>query len=132
MRSSSVDSFAILAYLFKERGHDTVQALFERASAAHQRVLIAAPNWAEVCYRLQRKAGRSAWNEIREGLRKLPLEIVPVDGDLAEAAGDFKVPGGMSLADCFAAALAQKQGAELYTGDPDFHSVENLVKIVWL
>jgi predicted nucleic acid-binding protein len=38
----------------------------------------------------------------------------------------------MSLADCFAAALARQKRADLYTGDPEFRSVEKDVKLVWL
>jgi predicted nucleic acid-binding protein len=30
----------------------------------------------------------------------------------------------MSLADCFAAALAKREKAEVYTGDPEFKTVE--------
>lgn len=38
----------------------------------------------------------------------------------------------LSLADCFAAALAKQKKAGLYMGDPDFRSVEKDVKVVWL
>jgi predicted nucleic acid-binding protein len=38
----------------------------------------------------------------------------------------------MSLADCFAAALAKERTAEIYTGDPEFRAVENEIRIVWI
>ena len=38
----------------------------------------------------------------------------------------------MSLADCFAAALARERKAVLYTGDPEFKQVEDDVEIAWL
>jgi predicted nucleic acid-binding protein len=38
----------------------------------------------------------------------------------------------MSLADCFAAALAKQRKAELYTGDPEFRAVETDLKIIWI
>jgi predicted nucleic acid-binding protein len=38
----------------------------------------------------------------------------------------------MSLADCFAAALAKQRKLEIYTGDPEFKAVEKELKIVWL
>jgi predicted nucleic acid-binding protein len=44
----------------------------------------------------------------------------------------MKVAKRMSLADCFAAALAQQKGAAVYTGDPEFKAVEGEVKVVWL
>ena len=65
-------------------------------------------------------------------LLALPIEIRPADQALAELAGEIKATKKMSLADCFAAALARDLKAELYTGDPEFHEVEKDVKIVWL
>jgi len=38
----------------------------------------------------------------------------------------------LAYADSLAAALAIEHGAELVTGDPDFRSLEGLVKIHWL
>ena len=35
----------------------------------------------------------------------------------------------MSLADCFAAALAQREHAAVYTGDPEFKAVAKNVKV---
>jgi PIN domain nuclease of toxin-antitoxin system len=43
-----VDSYAIIAFLFQEKGHEKVLELFEKAAQADQVLLIAAPNWAEV------------------------------------------------------------------------------------
>jgi hypothetical protein len=34
--------------------------------------------------------------------------------------------------DCFAAALAKREKAEIYTGDPEFRTVEREIKVVWL
>ena len=38
----------------------------------------------------------------------------------------------MSFADCLAAALAKREKAEIYTGDPEFKTVEREIRIVWL
>jgi predicted nucleic acid-binding protein len=81
---------------------------------------------------VERKAGAEQWPEVRAKLRALPIEVVPADELLAEQAGALKVHHKMSLADCFAAALAQQRRADLYTGDPEFHAVEKQIKIVWL
>jgi predicted nucleic acid-binding protein len=94
--------------------------------------LIAAPNWAEVRYIVERKVGLSEWLRVRARLLGLPLNIVPADRDLSELAGELKAVKKMSLADCFAAALAKREKAELYTGDPEFKTVEREIKVVWL
>jgi len=104
----------------------------EKTAAADQTVLIAAPNWAEVRYQVERKVGPARWEETRTKLLGLPLEIVAADQDLAEEAGELKATRKMSLADCFCAALAKQKKADLYTGDPEFRAVEKEIKIVWL
>lgn len=132
MRSSVLDSYAVLAYLFRERGHETVVALLEKAAESGKNVLIAAPNWAEVRYQVQRKTSSARWEEVRDKLLGLPIEVAPATQDLAEIAGAIKADKKMSLADCFAAALAKTHKAEVYTGDPEFKAVEGEIKIVWL
>ncbi len=51
---------------------------------------------------------------------------------MAELAGEIKATHKMSLADCFVAALAKQKKAEIYTGDPEFKTIETEQKIVWL
>ncbi len=132
MRNSVLDSYAVLAFLFQEKGHEKVLDLLEKAAQAGQALLIAAPNWAEVRYIVERKVGAARWHEARHKLSGLPLEVVSADRTLAELAGELKAVKKMSLADCFAAALARQKRADLYTGDPEFRSVEKDVKLVWL
>jgi predicted nucleic acid-binding protein len=127
-----LDSYAIIAFLFQERGHEKVVALFEKAAESDKTLLVAAPNWAEVRYMIERKVGIAQWREARAKLLGLPIEIVPVDQELAEMAGEIKAHRKMSLADCFAAALAKQNKAEIYTGDPEFRAVGSEIKVVWL
>ena len=55
---------------------------------------------------------------------------------LADTAADFKARFKLSLADAFAAALAQEldkeKKAELVTGDPEFRPLGQEIKIHWL
>ncbi|MGH7825989.1 MAG: type II toxin-antitoxin system VapC family toxin [Candidatus Binatia bacterium] len=127
-----LDSFAVLAFLFAEPGHEKVLAVLEKAADTDSDLLIAAPNWAEVRYIVERKVGLAEWREVRARLLGLPLEIVPAGQELSELAGELKVAKKMSLADCFAAALAKREKAEIYTGDPEFKAVEREIKVVWL
>jgi len=121
-----------LAFLFQEAGHEKVVEVLEKAAAAHEVVFIAAPNWAEVRYRVEQKMGLAKWEEARIKLLGLPIEIVPADQQLAEQAGAIKAVRKMSLADCFCAALAKQKKADLYTGDPEFRAVEKEIKVVWV
>lgn len=132
MKPSVLDSYALLAFLFAEKGHEKVVDLFDKAAHADLPILIAAPNWAGVRYMVEGKASTMRWTEVCQRLLGLPLEVVPVDRALAEAAGEIKAVARMSLADCFAAALAGQRKADLYTGDPEFRAVEKHVRVVWL
>ncbi len=132
MRSSVLDSYAVLAYLFAEPGHEKVVDVLEKAADSGRNTLIAAPNWAEIRYMVERKSGAGRWAEIREKLLGLPIEIVAAGQEMAEAAGEIKAKKKMSLADCFAAALASDRKADLLTGDPEFKEVESVIRIQWL
>ncbi len=132
MRVSVLDSYAILALLFGERGHARIVSRFEKAAQEGRPLFIAAPSWAEVRYIVERKVGLARWREARATLLGLPLEVVSADQGLAEMAGAIKAGHKMSLADCFAAALAKRLGADLHTGDPEFAAVEGEIRIVWL
>jgi predicted nucleic acid-binding protein len=127
-----LDSYAVLAFLFGEAGHETVKTLLERATESDKTLLIASPNWAEIRYRIERNVGEAQWRVVRAKLLGLPIEVVPVGQEFAEMAGEIKAARKISLADCFAAALAKQRKAEVYTGDPEFHAVESEVRISWL
>jgi ribonuclease VapC len=132
LKSSVLDSFALIAYFLKEPGSEKVVALLERASNEGAKVLMGAHNWAEIRYILARRLGEQEWESLRTKLLGLPLEIIGADLSLAEKAGKLKTTKKMSLADCFAAALAQEHKAAVYTGDPEFKEVEDDIEIVWL
>ena len=53
--------------------------------------MIAAPNWAEVRYIVERKIGLSEWLRVRARLLGLPLDIVPADQELSELASELKL-----------------------------------------
>jgi ribonuclease VapC len=132
LRSAVLDSYALVAFLQKESGSEKVVALLERAAAEGAKVLMCAPNWAEIRYIMARRFGEEGWVRLNTLLHSLPIEIVPADQALAEGAGRLKTTKRMSLADCFAAALARQRSAAVYTGDPEFKEVEEDIDVHWL
>ena len=132
MKSAVLDSFAVLAFLLSEPGGEKVLRLLERAAASDEVVLISAVNWAEVRYMVERKLGKHEWNSVNDRLMGLPIETVAVDRELAELAGELKATKKMSLGDTFAAALAKQRKMDLYTGDPEFRTMEDQIRVVWL
>jgi ribonuclease VapC len=127
-----LDSYALLAFLRGEPGEEKVTALLERAGERDQSLHMTEANYAEVKYITLRKDGPALWAEIARVLRTLPIEFHPIDRALADIAADIKSRHKLSLADAFAAALAKDRKSELVTGDPEFATIENEIRIVWL
>src|SRR5687768_3326794 len=89
-------------------------------------------NYAEVKYSILKKDGAVAWEEAEKILQGLPIDFHSTNRALADTAADFKARFKISLADAFAAALANEKKAELVTGDPEFKALEREIKISWL
>lgn len=132
MPDSVFDSYAVLAFLFGEPAAPEVRRILDEATLADRPVLMSVVNWAEVLYRVRRKQGAEGIEEMRRFERTMPVEFVPADHALAEAAAEFKATHSISLADAFAAALAAQRGAELVTGDPEFKPLDGTLKLRWL
>jgi len=127
-----LDAFALLAYLRGEPGAERVRDLLLRARSGEAHLYWCLVNYGEVLYISECQGGRPAAEEAIRIIDHLPLEIVPADRDLTFAAAHLKARYPISYADAFAAALAQKLGAILVTGDPEFRKVEAIVEIEWL
>jgi predicted nucleic acid-binding protein len=65
-------------------------------------------------------------------LEQLPIELYPVDPLLVRAAAEIKSEHTLSYADAFCIGTAQRLNAVVLTDDPEFESVESLIKIRWL
>lgn len=131
MKNSVLDSHAVIAFLQNEAGAEKLDDLFEKA-AASQPLFITSVNWGEVKYQMLRRRGPEGWALAAEKLGTLPIAVVAVDRELAEAAAEIKTAKNLGYADCFAAALAKARRADLWTGDPDFKRVVDQLNIVWL
>jgi len=127
-----LDSWALLCYLERETGFEKVIQAFEEAVETFLPLRMTMVNWGEVYYQVARKFGKERAEEIEKLIDTFPIVLVDIDRDLAREAARFKAQKKMAYADCFAAALAKQRKAELYTGDPEFKSVEKEVRIFWL
>lgn len=132
MKTTVLDASAVLALFFDEPGAERVEHLIHLAVEADKPLLIAAVNWAEVLYKMQRKSGAQGLNGARDFERTMPLEVAPLDRELAESAAQLKTAHDLGLADAFAVALAKSKKAELVTADTEFKGLEKEIKIVWL
>ena len=127
-----LDSFALLAFLEQEPGHQIVGDFLSQAAEGELRLGATAVNMGEVWYRYARIHSDLKADRAVADLRALGLEVVDMDWPLTRQAAAHKKSGGLSFADCYAAALAKAWNAALVTGDPEFKRLEKEVEIRWL
>jgi len=113
-----LDSWPVLCWLDGEE--PAANALDE--ILARERPAMSWINLVEVYYRLARDHGKQQADGVLAELRPRVVEDLP--GVVAmRAAAELKADFAMSLADCFAVALAAEQDAVLLTGDPEIIDV---------
>ncbi len=127
-----LDAYGLLVFLEKEPGFEKINLLFQKAALNNKNLLMSAVNYGEVLYVTFRRCGSKKVSELEEAMRVLPLEIIDVDVEIAREAARFKSSHKISYADCFAAALAKLYKGEVITGDKEFKTIENKVKIFWV
>ena len=127
-----LDSFALLAFFQAEPGGLKARELLERAQRGEVGLAITTVNLGEVAYRTERVFGLERAQEVLAKIEEYAPAVFDVNRELALAAAHLKARYRMSYADCLAAALAQRLGGTVVTGDPDFRQVEHLVAVQWL
>jgi ribonuclease VapC len=127
-----LDSWSIMAYLEDEPAAQKVADLIADAHEAGTPLMMTVVNVCEVWYLLARQTSEADADQSIAELRQLGIEFVEASWELSHQAALFKSKHKMSLADCFAAALAKDTKAELVTGDQEFKQVEGDIKVIWL
>ena len=127
-----LDSYAVLALLGKEPGHDRVFELLNRSQKGKDWVAMTWVNVGEVAYIVQRRWDISHVHQILANLESSKVVFVEVEQQLALKAADLKADFPIAYADAYAAALAEMKGAVLITGDPEFKVLENKLSIEWI
>ncbi|MBM3702640.1 MAG: type II toxin-antitoxin system VapC family toxin [Actinobacteria bacterium] len=127
-----LDAHGLLVFLEKEAGFEKVGSFFINAVEKNNNLLMTSVNYGEVYYIILRECGQEKLNEIEKIITTLPIDIINVDVQLAREAARFKATKKISYADCFTAALAKLNKGEIITGDKEFKTLEDKVKILWL
>ena len=111
-----LDASAMIAFLRDEPGADRVA---EVLASPNDRCIAHALNFCEVYYDFHRAAGREEAVQAITDLTRLGIETHDtLTPDFWQSAGDLKsLHRRVSLADCFAIALANENEAELLTSD---------------
>ena len=126
------DSFAMLAYLQGETGMERVQSLLKDAEKERCHVDICVVNLGEILYTVEREKGLAKAHETLAAIQQLPIEIFPAENQTVLDAAHIKANHALSYADAFAVVCAQKLDATVLTGDQEFRSVEQIIRVEWL
>jgi ribonuclease VapC len=132
VKTRVLDSWAILEWISgRQPATSAVATLLQECNAGEARLIMSAINVGEVYYFLRKHHSEELANSWRELSGTLPLTIeVPTTKDIWDAAilkGQYPI----AYADAFAAALANKHGCPLVTGDPELRSVSEIA-LEWI
>jgi PIN domain nuclease of toxin-antitoxin system len=93
------------------------------------RMVMSSVNLGEVYYVLMRSHGTDLADERTTAIRRT-VQVEDPDWPLIVAAARLKAAGGLSYADAFCVATAQRHGVPVYTGDPEILALDVPVRIV--
>jgi len=127
-----LDSFALLAFLQGEKGLERVSEIFKAAGLGECRVYLSWINLGEVLYIVERGKGLQQARETLGRVLALPLEMLEASSQAILSAAHIKATRRLSYADAFAVVAALDKSAIVLTGDPEFKTVEQMVRIEWL
>ena len=127
-----LDSFALLAYLNNEPGKARVEAVLALAEKRQCQALMCMINLGEVLYNVERRRGFAAAQRTLVLAESLPMTLLETTRALVLDAAHIKATYPLSYADAFAVAAALCQKATVLTGDPEFETIEQMVKVEWL
>ena len=131
-KSSVLDSFALIAYLGRERGCESVRTLLHEAEASGDPLLMNEINVGEVYYLIAKERSIQKAEEFLHRLETLPIRLLANTFSQVLDAARLKAQFPVSYADAFAIAAAIRENARLVTGDPELRSVAHLVDILWI
>jgi PIN domain nuclease of toxin-antitoxin system len=119
-----LDAWAVLTFLRDEPAAPRVEELI-----ATESTLISSINLGEVLYSSTRERGEETAEGMIDALRAF-VTVEHPDWDIVTAAARIKAGGGLSYADAFCVATAQRHQAPLYTGDPEILALKGHVELV--
>ena len=131
-KQNLLDSFALLAFLNKEKGFEKVRDLMRTAEASGELLLMNEINIGEVYYITAKERSLEKAEEVLHRLETLPIQRVSNAFAEVLAAARIKAQFPISYADAFAVMTALRSNARVVTGDPEFHAVAHLVEILWI
>lgn len=127
------DTEPLIAYFYGEPGAADVAELLKEVQQEHSVGTIAHATAAEIVYKVARLETGDPNREVpgeeelelgERDIRVLQGFGITIESPSWQTVARLKAPGGISLGDCYAAALANERDARLVAGaDPEFDAL---------
>lgn len=127
-----LDAWSLVSLFQDEPAAPRVRAILEGGPRGEHELYLTVVNLGEVSYTLEMRQGVEATKDALFRIDAYGVRTFNIDRLFALEAAKLKATRRLGYADSFAAALAQRLGAIVLTGDRDFQRVEDLVPIEWL
>jgi predicted nucleic acid-binding protein len=131
-----LDACAVIAFLNKEAGAETVAALMQKAEDRDVSLYMTSIQALEVYYDRIRVKGRDYADTVLQALYASSIKIIsPISHANIRIAGYFKTHFSLSLADAIACAAAYSLPAVLVTADHhelDAVNMREAVRFLWI
>jgi PIN domain nuclease of toxin-antitoxin system len=118
-----LDAWTVMAVLRAEPMAARARTLVRKG------MVMSSINLGEVYYALVRSHGRDVAEDRTAAVRRT-LRVEDPDWPLVVAAARLKAGGGISYADAFCVATAERHHVPLYTGGPEILALELPVRVV--
>jgi predicted nucleic acid-binding protein len=134
MKMFILDSYSLLCLFDNKRKAESkiVKKYLEDAESGKIKLYLSKINEGEIFYKLYKYLGESFAFGFREDLKRglFPINVISVNDKRAEAASEFKAKYPVSYADAFCIEVAKDMDLPIITGDPEFESVKDIIKII--
>jgi predicted nucleic acid-binding protein len=124
-----LDTSAIVCLLEDELGADVVEERVRAARAGKIRLGASCVSLVEVYYKAHQSEGKQRARHLVAVMKSWPIEFIYPDEPLCLAAGEIKALFPLSFADAFVAATARETSAVLLHKDPEFESLQGMVRL---
>ena len=127
-----IDTNVIMSLLKGEPGAEKMAGIIKECADSGVEMLMSSVNFGELYYLTLRSSSEEKAEALYPLLTAMPIRIIEPDIIMVKNAGKLKAFKKMSLADCYAAALAKVEKASLITADREFKEVEEEIHIIWV
>jgi len=127
-----LDAWSVLAFLEGAAAAGKVGDLIADAQTGGQPLLMTTVTLAEVECVVARSVSLEEAGRMVAELRRLGVQTIDVDWELARVGADVRSRHRLPLGDALTVGLARLRKAELVTGDQRLKPLEDEIKIQWL